>query len=245
MRRADAAGDSLLDSLAEVAREARRLGCEEADMRAVDRELDWLTVQGTEVRGRKLLVDRGVGVRVRIDGVTGYAGSRDRGPKALREALARAIEMARAAPRDAAEARPWTAAEPQVGTYRTEMPGGDPFDVPFDERIARGLELTAVLGGDPRVVAARANEVLLRVRTRLATLHGTRVDQEVTLHGGGIEAVAQDAGQLQQRPPPRPRRARGRLRLGRRAPLPRRARYLGEPIPLRQRLARSAASRRG
>ena len=191
--------DPLLAIASEIASEARKLGCDEAEIRIVDRELDWLTVRNKKLESRTFLQDEGVGVRVRFKGAPGYAASSDRSPESIRNALQDALAIARSV-QDTTYAAP-RHAEPTIekGTYRSPTPGGDAFALPLESRIARLHDLSSTLGTSSDIVVASATQVLLRRRTRLASMHGTLIDQTISLHGGGIQAIAQENGQLQQR----------------------------------------------
>ena len=143
--------------------------------------------------------DEGVGIRVRVGNSPGYAATENRSPDAMRRALRDAADMARSVANVTYESVTIVEPSAETGSYKTPTPGGDAFSVPLEERIARLHDLSENLSSASAVVLASATQVLLRRRTRLASMHGTRIDQTVSLHGGGIQAVAQHEEQLQQR----------------------------------------------
>ncbi|MBR59447.1 MAG: peptidase C69 [Myxococcales bacterium] len=192
-----------LDLLSEIAQEARKLGCTEADLRYVDRRLEWVTVRNGRLQTCSDLSDAGVGVRVRIGQATGYAGCPSSDPRALREGLARAVAMAKASNTVTYETMEFAPPPAEQGVYITPTPGGDPFQVPLDQRIDRLSQLASALKTDDRIQVANASQVMMRRHTLLATMHGSRIDQTITLNGGGMSAIAEDNGQVQQRSYPK------------------------------------------
>ena len=87
--------DRLLNLLAELASEARDLGCTEADLRAVDLTTEWLVIRNGRLETEAPTYDKGVGVRVRMGPSAGFAATPKRDAKSIRAALVAAAAMAR------------------------------------------------------------------------------------------------------------------------------------------------------
>jgi TldD protein len=195
--------DRLLNLLAELASEARDLGCTEADLRAVDLTTEWLVIRNGRLETETPTYDKGVGVRVRIGPSAGFAATPNRDAKSIRAAIVAATSMARETKSLAHTNLPIADPSVQTGSFTTAMPGGDPFQVPLDLRIERLKSIEETLRSDERIVVSRASQTLLKRRTRLANMHGTRIDQTIVLHAAGMQAVAQVDDQLQQRSYPK------------------------------------------
>lgn len=191
--------DPLVLLMSELVQEAKTLGCHEADLRAVDLTTEWLVVRNGRLETESPTYDTGVGVRVRIGSSPGYAATANRDPASIRLAMKAAADMARATK---ALSYPELALAPptkNVGTFHTNMAGGDPFSVPLEQRMGRLKKIEEKLGDDSRIVVSRVSQTLLKRRTRLVNLHGACIDQTIVLHAAGMQAVAQADGQLQQR----------------------------------------------
>ena len=191
--------DPLLNLLSEIALEARKLGCTEADLRAVDLTTEWLVVRNGRLETETPTYDKGIGIRVRIGPSAGYAATPNHDASSIRSALAAAAAMARETKDLGYPELPLAAPTSEVGSFTTPMPGGDPFKVPLNKRIDRLKQIEDKLSSDDRVVVSRASQTLLKRRTRLANMHGAKIDQTIVLHAAGMQAVAQANGQLQQR----------------------------------------------
>ncbi len=139
-----------------------------ADARYVERESETVAVKDGQVEGVDRAADRGVGVRVIVDGAWGFAASdratTDDGLAALfQEAIHRAQASASVHQVPVAQA----AQAAQRGEYRTPI-RRDPFDVP--------------------IAAA------YRTKKRLVTSEDTDVTQDVVECGAGLNVTAATAG---------------------------------------------------
>jgi len=130
----------------------------------------------------------GIGVRVRVNGVWGFAAVRgtDRGD--AEAALARALAIAEAQPA-VGDAAPLAPEPPARGEWASGFER-DPFEVPLEEKLAVLLAADAGLRTEPGVNLTRAQFSAFRTETVFASTEGALCEQHVTECGGGIAAVA-------------------------------------------------------
>jgi len=159
----------------------------------VERESETVTVKDGQIEGVDRDSDRGVGVRVIVDGAWGFAGSdRATTDEGLAALFGEAIHRAQAS---ATVHRAPVALAPQAaqrGVYRTGV-RRDPFTVPIAERVALLREADAILA-TPNAKVRRASLVAYRTRKRLVTSEGTDVRQDVVECGAGLNVTAATAG---------------------------------------------------
>ena len=146
-----------------------------------------------EVEGSE---SEGVGIRVRVGGAWGFAGTRDIGREGLRRALDRALAIAKAQPR-----APKTALAPEPparGSWQSHAEI-DPFTIPLEDKIALLLAADESMRGDPRIALTSAHLVAFTEARTFASTDGALCDQLTTGCGGGIQAMAVSEGEVQVR----------------------------------------------
>jgi TldD protein len=130
----------------------------------------------------------GIGVRVRVGGAWGFAGTRDVSAEGAQDALRRAIAIAQAQP--AVDARPLTPALPAIGHWASPREQ-DPFTVPLEEKLALLFAAERLLReGDDRVAVSAAQCSARRSESALATTDGVAVTQDALRCGAGLLGVA-------------------------------------------------------
>jgi len=168
-------------------------GASYADARYVERESETVTFQDGQIEGVERSADRGVGVRVIVDGAWGFAASdRASSDGQLAALCAEAIARARAAASVRRAPVVQVPQAPQRGEYRTPL-RRDPFRVPLDERIALLREADEILA-TPNAKVRRVSVAAYRTRKRLVTSEGTDVGQEIVECGAGLNVTAATAG---------------------------------------------------
>ena len=173
--------------------QATRDGASYADARFVERESETVTVKDGQVESVDRDADRGVGVRVIVDGSWGFAAS-DRVTTAMGlvalfgEARHRAAAAASVRRRSVVLA-PQSA---QRGEYRTPL-ARDPFSVALAERVALLRAADEILA-TPNATVRRSSVAAYRTRKRLVTSEGTDVRQEIVECGAGLTVTAAMAG---------------------------------------------------
>jgi TldD protein len=172
---------------------AKGSGAAYADARFVERESETVAVKDGQVESADRDADRGVGVRVIVDGSWGFASSdRVTTPDGLDALFAEARRRAEAA---ASVQRSKVVLAPQAaqrGEYRTPLQR-DPFTVPLAERIDLLRAADAILT-TPNAKVRRSSVAAYRTRKRLVTSEGTDVHQEIVECGAGLTVTAATAG---------------------------------------------------
>ena len=172
---------------------ATRGGASYADARFVERESETVTVKDGQVESVDRDADRGVGVRVIVDGSWGFAASDRVTAAAELDALFGEARRRAEAAASVQRRRVVLAPEaPQRGEYRTPF-RRDPFTVPLKERIDLLRAADAILT-TPNAKSRRTSVVAYRNRKRLVTSEGTDVHQEMIECGAGLNVTAVTAG---------------------------------------------------
>jgi len=177
-------------------------GCEYAEARHVERVDELVAVRNGAVAAVESAADGGLGVRARVAGAWGFAGTDDVSPEGARRALERAIAVAAAQPR---AARAWAeslAPEPPARGHWASPCEQDPFAVSLDDKLAYLLELDTALAGEPRVAVREASCQAGRTRWAFASTDGAACTQESTTCGAGMSALAVDGDEAQVRSHP-------------------------------------------
>src|SRR5918996_685082 len=115
------------------------------------------------------------------------------------EVVRQAVDAARRAGADYADAR-WVLAEvePVTDTWETAVQE-DPFNVSLEEKVSLLMEASRRMRAVPGLSFAEAMLDFYRKRSALATSEGAAIEQTITHSGGGIEATAIGNGELQRR----------------------------------------------
>ena len=168
-------------------------GASYADGRYVERESETVTVKDGQIEGVDRVADRGVGVRVIVDGAWGFAAS-DRAESDAQLAALFGEAVARAKAAASVHRGPVVLAPqaPQRGAYRTAV-RRDPFAVPLAERVGLLREADAILA-TPNAKVRRVSVAAYRTRKRLVTSDGTDVSQDIVECGAGLNVTAATAG---------------------------------------------------
>jgi len=177
---------------------ARSSGASYADARFLQEEWEALDVQDDRVQGVDRGATAGIGVRVIVDGMWGFAGTARLEAGELERAAVLAVEVARSS--GAVKAAPVRLAEepPRQTSWATDIEE-DPFAVALDEKIALLLDASARMKQVPGLGIAEASMDFWRRTSYLATTEGARIDQTITQSGAGIRAIAIGEREVQQR----------------------------------------------
>ncbi len=175
-------------------------GCAYAEARGVARQTESLLVRNGELARVDDSRSEGVGVRVRVRGAWGFAATSDVTQAGLRDALARAVDLAETQPADGA--RPLAGeAEPARGHWDSTCQS-DPFAVSLTDKLALLVQTEAALHVDPRIVRGEAECRSMRTHKAFASTEGAACTQTLTECGAGIGAIAVDGSELQVRSHP-------------------------------------------
>jgi len=165
--------------------EARRVHTRSEDVSVLDDRCEAVTAAETD----------GIGVRVAVEGGWGFAATRDTSDAGARRALARAIEIAAAAPKGTPPPRAPLAPDPPGGHWESRWER-DPFALSPQARLELLLIATQAMGSDDRIVRRWGGLSARRMTTAFASTEGVAHTQTVTECGGGIQAIAIADGEL-------------------------------------------------
>ncbi|MBI4507340.1 MAG: TldD/PmbA family protein [Chloroflexi bacterium] len=169
-----------------------------ADVRVVERRQEQLQVRNGRLEALAQREDAGFGVRVLADGAWGFAASARLTAADVERVAALAVQIARASARVRTEGVQLGAPFVARGQYRTPM-AQDPFARPLDEKVALLLAADAAMRQVPGVTVTRASAEFIRERKLFASSEGSLVEQEIIESGAGLEAIAVQGDEIQQR----------------------------------------------
>jgi len=170
-------------------------GASYADARAVVRRNQHVFTKNRRVEAVSDVDSEGIGVRVLVAGAWGFACDRRLTEDGAREAAARAVAFARAAP--SAGGRVLAPVEPAQASFATPR-ARDPIEVPLDEKIALCIAAEEALLL-PKIKVTQASVRAQKEHKVLVTSDGTVVEHEHVESGAGIDAMATDDEIFQMR----------------------------------------------
>ncbi|MEM7093574.1 MAG: TldD/PmbA family protein [Actinomycetota bacterium] len=169
---------------------------DEATIRVVDEEAEWLTVRQGVVEPPRTTFDRGAMVTVWAGGGLGYAATADLGTEGLRAAIEAAAAWARATAGATVASLP-----PGLihgGTYAS--PVQRPWsDLSVGDRLDLLRTADEGMAVDDRIVDRRATLGRRQVRSVLVSSAGGRIEQDFTFTYPTMAATAADGGDAHTR----------------------------------------------
>jgi len=140
----------------------------------------------------------GYGIRALVDGAWGFAAAADLSEAGVDKAAARAVEAAKASASIARRPIGTPPARAYVDTFSTPMEI-DPATVPLGTRVALLLDAERSLHVGPDIAVGRAWLDLWRSDKIFYSTIGSRIEQQISQLGSGIEAMAVAGGDVQVR----------------------------------------------
>jgi TldD protein len=187
--------DELLQRALDAATSA---GADYADVRSVETATESLSVRGPVVEGLDRSESMGFGVRVLVSGSWGHASSARLSSDEVTRVAQTAVEVARASA--TAQTRPVELVpEPAHQDRWATAVDVDPFSVALEDKVGLLVAATEEMGRASNIRVARGTIDLLRQTTRFASSEGSRIEQQITHTGAGLEAIAVTDGEVQQR----------------------------------------------
>lgn len=181
----------------EIAQEA---GASYADARFVRRHDENVEVKNGSVSGLSASRSQGIGIRVIADGAWGFASTTRLEPEAVRETARLAVRIAKASATTRKHDLELSDLEPaQARIPHTAKQ--NPFDVPWEERVALLLDCDQAMHG-PEQVKVRSGFIrAYREQKHFVSSEGADIEQDRIETGAGIEAraVAADGSDSQVR----------------------------------------------
>ncbi len=173
-------------------------GAAYADCRVVSRAVQVVVVKNGAVARIALSEDEGIGIRVIVDGCWGFAGVDRLDGRSIDETVERALRIARASARVAGPPIRLSPLRPVVAEYSTPIEQ-DPFAVPLDRKVDLLLRTDAAMSRVPQVTVRETSLEFVRERRFFASSEGARIDQTIVESGGGLDATATSADEVQTR----------------------------------------------
>ncbi|HXA27805.1 MAG TPA: TldD/PmbA family protein [Candidatus Angelobacter sp.] len=169
-----------------------------ADCRVVQRTVQTVVVKNGLVVSVATSDDEGIGVRLLVDGCWGFAAIDRLDGAAVDATVQRALRIARASAR--VNGRPVRLApvQPVVAEYATPVEQ-DPFAVSLERKADLLLRADAAMAREPRVTVREGSLEFVRERRFFASSEGARIEQHLTESGGGFDATATSADEVQTR----------------------------------------------
>jgi len=177
---------------------AAAAGAEYADCRVVSRHVEAVHVKNGRVAQIAIDDDEGFGIRVIVDGAWGFASSQRSDNAGVDAAVGLAVSIARASGRLMNEPVRLAPAPVVSGSYRTPV-RIDPFGVPLEDRVAYLLAADSAMARVPGMTVREASVECVREQRHFASSEGSRIDQTIIETGGGLDATATSAGEVQTR----------------------------------------------
>ena len=192
-----------MDRLATLALDAARTaGADFADCRVAEDRTEEIAVRTGEVQVESG-ESAGVGIRAVVGTGQGFGATADLTPAGLERASRAAVAAARAADAGPGGSAP-IAAEPAHRAAWATPVICDPFTVPLEEKVGLLVGVDRVLRRDARIRSTTCTIVQRRRHQLYASTAGARIDQVLLRCGGGAEAIAVHAGEVQRRSWPAP-----------------------------------------
>jgi TldD protein len=177
---------------------ARKAGADYADARFVTEETESLSIKNQEMEGIDRALSKGVGVRVLVNGYWGFAATARATEQEIQGTAELAVHIARAAARLPMEPVRLAPAEPVTAEWTTPFQE-DPFAVPLDQKVVLLMGASAAMQSVHGLAFAEAMLDFYRRTSSFASSEGAAISQTILHSGGGIEATAIAAGELQRR----------------------------------------------
>ncbi len=174
-----------------------------ADVRYTATHQQHVKVRNGEVDHLSANVDRAIGVRVLVGNGWGFAATTDTSEASLHRTARRALEVAAASNVASTQKITLSDVAPHIATWESPYLI-DPWSVPIEKKLDHLMQATEPMRGDHRIHQASGEISCYRQEKVFASTVGSYIEQTTTQMGGGIEAVAIDAGEFQRRTYPNP-----------------------------------------
>ncbi len=186
------------DLAEEAIAQGRRTGASYIDFRFVSRRGSYLQVKNDNVEAVTQGSSQGFGVRALVDGAWGFSSSSTLTRAEAREVATEATRIARASGRVKSvgvRLAPEAAHQDRYASTWKE----DPFEVPVEEQLQLLMDAQKALAVDRLVKIRTAMTSAFREARVFASSEGSYIEQEVLQTGAGMQAVAIEGGEVEQR----------------------------------------------
>lgn len=174
----------------------KKQGAEFAEVRVVDSLTEKISSENSSISGLEGARSKGVGIRVFIDGVSGFCSTRDIGN--IRMAAMNALEAAAALEKAGAEKTRLLPKPSIVGKYSTPV-SIDPFSVSIKDKIALIMGAQSKMREVAGISTTKFVMKFVQQNKLYYDTEGSRIEQKIIRSGGGMSAVADTYGDSQRR----------------------------------------------
>jgi TldD protein len=176
-----------VDKLAAIAVEkARSLGASYADSRYVEIEDESLSYSDGSPESVNRSTDRGIGIRILVNGAWGFFGTSVLTEKEISRAVDKAVEIGRASSRlndDEVKLAPEVSyKDDYVSNFIT-----DPFEIPLKEKLTYLSDLDGLMAAQEGLNSRNSHIAFRKINSLFNSSEGTRVSQKIIQSGVGIE----------------------------------------------------------
>ena len=190
----------LYDDMAGIGlKKASELGATYADIRFVDDDRLAVLVRNGKPEDISSTSGRGFGVRVIVNGAWGFSGSRNMTENEVRDAVDKAVKVARgSALRKKKDVR-LAQVKTVDGKYSTTVQI-DPFEHPLEDILDHLLAAEGTVKSQSKYIrTSSAQYEARREKKFIATSEGSRIQQTIVFCGGGVSGTAVRDGLVQVR----------------------------------------------
>lgn len=175
-----------------------RLGASFADARLELHQREDLAVRNGLVKQATFRKERGLGLRVLVNGAWGFAAISQPARHDAVVLARRAVDIARGAAIVQPEPVILAHESAHSAVYRTPVER-DPLGVPIEEKLGLLLEIDGRVRKNPKVGLSIGHFAAHRVRKLYVSSEGSEIDQDLVYTGIGFQAGATDGRELQVR----------------------------------------------
>ena len=168
-----------------------------ADLRFIQSEVESIQVENGILSSYKVSTNRGVGIRVLVDGCWGFAASNILDKISLLETATKALGIAQASALTKKEETMLASEDKHIDTYITPITK-NPFQVSPAEKIDLLVKATKIMLKD-KVKKSEGTFSFYKTHKMFISTDGSEIEQTIFESGGGIAAYAIGEGDFQKR----------------------------------------------
>ncbi|MHC2994671.1 MAG: TldD/PmbA family protein [Candidatus Atribacteria bacterium] len=168
-----------------------------ADLRFVQTEKENIEVENGILSSYNVSTNRGVGIRVLVNGAWGFASSNNLDKVSLQETAAKALDIARASALTKKEEIILASEDKHIDTYTTPITK-NPFQINPAEKIDLLVKATKIMLKD-KVKKSEGTFSFYKTHKMFISTDGSEIEQTIFESGGGIAAYAIGEGDFQKR----------------------------------------------
>ena len=168
-----------------------------ADLRFVQIEKENIEVENGILSSYNVSTNRGVGIRVLVNGAWGFASSNNLDKVSLQETAAKALDIARASALTKKEEIRLASEDKHIDTYITPITK-NPFQVSPSEKIDLLVKSTKIMLKD-KVKKSEGSLSFYKTNKIFVSTEDSEIEQTIFESGGGIAAYAIGEGDFQKR----------------------------------------------